>query len=237
MRSDCVCARWAHRASESSCRAPRRRRRPDAVRRPDLHQGVAPILFGNCTGCHRPGEIGPMSLLTYDDVRPRAKAIRDKISEGAMPPWHADMPHGTFLNERGLTDAEKSDDLPLGCERRAAGRSEGHAIRAEYPERLVDRQTRRRLRDAGRVQGPRRRRDPVPSSFTFRRTSPSRNGFRPSRYARAIAMSSITCSCFTRRSRICSVRPVLRLNRRFRSCRLACIRDRMRRSKTRCRHG
>ena len=69
---------------------------------------IAPILFKNCTGCHRPGEIAPMSLLTYDDVRPRAKDIRDKIDEGVMPPWHADMPHGTFLNERGLTEQEKS---------------------------------------------------------------------------------------------------------------------------------
>jgi hypothetical protein len=48
-----------------------------------------------------------MSLLTYKDVRPHAKAIRDEISEGNMPPWHADAPKGTFLNERGLTDEEK----------------------------------------------------------------------------------------------------------------------------------
>jgi hypothetical protein len=75
---------------------------------PTYTRDVAPILFKNCTSCHRPGEIGPMSLLTYDDVRPRAKDIRDKIDEGAMPPWHADMPHGTFVNERGLTDQEKS---------------------------------------------------------------------------------------------------------------------------------
>lgn len=75
---------------------------------PTYTKDVAPILFKNCTGCHRPGEIGPMSLLTYDEVRPRAKDIRDKVDEGAMPPWHADMPHGTFLNERGLTDLEKS---------------------------------------------------------------------------------------------------------------------------------
>jgi len=80
----------------------------DASAVPTYTKDVAPILFRNCTGCHRPGEIGPMPLLTYDDVRPRAKAIRDKVSEGAMPPWHADMPHGTFLNERGLTDAEKA---------------------------------------------------------------------------------------------------------------------------------
>ncbi len=75
---------------------------------PTYTKDIAPILFKNCTGCHRPGEIGPMSLLTYEDVRPRAKDIRDKIDEGAMPPWHADAPHGTFLNERGLTTQEKS---------------------------------------------------------------------------------------------------------------------------------
>ena len=75
---------------------------------PTYTKDVAPILFKNCTGCHRLGEIGPMSLLTYEDVRSRAKDIRDKIDEGAMPPWHADAPHGTFLNERGLTEQEKS---------------------------------------------------------------------------------------------------------------------------------
>ncbi len=48
-----------------------------------------------------------MSLLTYEDVRPHAKDIRDEVSEGHMPPWHAAAPKGTFLNERGLTDAEK----------------------------------------------------------------------------------------------------------------------------------
>src|SRR3954464_1655214 len=66
---------------------------------PTYTKDVAPILFKNCTSCHRPGEIGPMSLLTYDDVRPRAKDIRDKIDEGTMPPWHAEAPRGTFLNE------------------------------------------------------------------------------------------------------------------------------------------
>jgi hypothetical protein len=84
------------------------RTQPGGPAVPTYTKDVAPILFKNCTGCHRPGEIGPMSLLTYDDVRPRAKAIRDKISDGLMPPWHADMPHGTFLNERGLTQEEKS---------------------------------------------------------------------------------------------------------------------------------
>jgi hypothetical protein len=75
---------------------------------PTYTKDIAPILFKNCTSCHRPGEIGPMSLLTYDDVRPRAKDIRDKVDEGAMPPWHADSAPGTFLNERGLSQEEKS---------------------------------------------------------------------------------------------------------------------------------
>ncbi len=48
-----------------------------------------------------------MSFLTYEEVRPWAKGIRDEVADGTMPPWHADAPHGTFLNERGLTAAEK----------------------------------------------------------------------------------------------------------------------------------
>jgi hypothetical protein len=48
-----------------------------------------------------------MSLLTYEDARPYAKAIREEVGEGHMPPWHADAPAGTFENERRLTDAEK----------------------------------------------------------------------------------------------------------------------------------
>ena len=74
---------------------------------PTFARDVAPILYKNCTTCHRPGEIAPMSLLTYEDARPYARAIRDEVGEGHMPPWHADAPHGTFENERRLTDEEK----------------------------------------------------------------------------------------------------------------------------------
>jgi mono/diheme cytochrome c family protein len=74
---------------------------------PTFSKDVAPILYKNCTSCHRPGEIGPMSLLTYSSARPYAKAIRDEISDRTMPPWHAEAPHGTFLNERSLTDGER----------------------------------------------------------------------------------------------------------------------------------
>ena len=74
---------------------------------PTFTRDVAPILLKNCANCHRPGEIAPMPLLTYDQVRPWAKSIRDEVADGTMPPWHADAPHGTFVNERSLTAAEK----------------------------------------------------------------------------------------------------------------------------------
>ena len=74
---------------------------------PTFTKDVAPILYKNCTQCHRPGEIAPMSLLTYEDARPWAKSMRDEVADGTMPPWHADAPHGTFLNDRSLTAAEK----------------------------------------------------------------------------------------------------------------------------------
>jgi hypothetical protein len=75
---------------------------------PTFTRDVAPILYTNCVTCHRPGEIAPMSLITYQDVRPWARAITKQIADGAMPPWHADAPTGTFSNERKLTAAEKA---------------------------------------------------------------------------------------------------------------------------------
>jgi hypothetical protein len=68
---------------------------------------VAPILYKNCASCHRPGDIAPMPLLTYEQTRPWAKSIREKVSLGQMPPWHSADPRGTFSNDRRLTDAEK----------------------------------------------------------------------------------------------------------------------------------
>jgi mono/diheme cytochrome c family protein len=74
---------------------------------PTYTKDVAPILYKHCTTCHRPGEIAPMSLLTYDDVRPHAKDIRDEVGDGNMPPWHADPKYRKFANDRSLTAAER----------------------------------------------------------------------------------------------------------------------------------
>jgi len=67
---------------------------------------VAPIFYGKCAACHRPGEIAPMSLLTYKDARPWARAIKEKVVNRDMPPWHADPQHGAFKNDRRLSDKE-----------------------------------------------------------------------------------------------------------------------------------
>ena len=64
---------------------------------------VAPIFNKSCAGCHRPGEIAPMSLLSYKEARPWAKAIREKVANRQMPPWHADPKHGEWLNDRRIS--------------------------------------------------------------------------------------------------------------------------------------
>jgi hypothetical protein len=78
---------------------------------PTYSKDVAPILYKNCTNCHRPGEIAPMSLLTFADSRPWVKSIGARVSKGTMPPWHADPTHGEFLNDRRLSASEKDTIL------------------------------------------------------------------------------------------------------------------------------
>src|SRR5260370_20333871 len=78
---------------------------------PTFSKDVAPILYKNCTTCHRPGEIAPMSLLTFKDARPWVKSIGTQVEKGAMPPWHADPSHGEFLNDRRLSSAEEDTIL------------------------------------------------------------------------------------------------------------------------------
>src|SRR5262245_15651960 len=71
-----------------------------------FNKDVAPIFFKSCAECHRSGEIAPFSALSYKDVRPWAKSIREKVASREMPPWHADPNHGEWLNDRRLTQRE-----------------------------------------------------------------------------------------------------------------------------------
>jgi peroxiredoxin/mono/diheme cytochrome c family protein len=70
-------------------------------------QHVSRILQKNCQECHRPGQIAPMSLLTFDDALAWSDTIREVINEGRMPPWYADPHYGKFSNDRRLSSEEK----------------------------------------------------------------------------------------------------------------------------------
>jgi len=77
-----------------------------AVRTVSFTKDVAPIFYARCAECHRPGEVAPMSLLTYAEARPWARAIKEKVVSRVMPPWLADPAYGHFENDRRLTDKE-----------------------------------------------------------------------------------------------------------------------------------
>jgi mono/diheme cytochrome c family protein len=71
-----------------------------------FYKNVLPILQKNCQSCHRPGQIGPMPLLTYKEARPWTKAIKEAVLLKKMPPWFADPKYGHFNNDRSLKPAE-----------------------------------------------------------------------------------------------------------------------------------
>jgi len=73
---------------------------------PTFNQDVGRILLDNCASCHRPNQVAPMSLLTYDESRPWARAIKSKVESREMPPWFADPRFGKFSNDISLTDEE-----------------------------------------------------------------------------------------------------------------------------------
>jgi hypothetical protein len=64
---------------------------------------VLPILQKNCQSCHRPGQIAPMSLVTFNDTRPWARSMKAKVESRQMPPWFADPAHGPYSNDRSLS--------------------------------------------------------------------------------------------------------------------------------------
>lgn len=71
-----------------------------------FNKDVLPILQNNCQSCHRAGEIAPMSLMTYTEARPWAKAIKAAVVGQKMPPWFADPKIGHFANDRRLNETQ-----------------------------------------------------------------------------------------------------------------------------------
>ena len=67
---------------------------------------IAPIIYRNCSGCHRPGEAAPFALLSYDDVQKKGKTITKAVVSHAMPPWKAEPASFPYRDERRLAEQE-----------------------------------------------------------------------------------------------------------------------------------
>jgi len=90
-----------------------------------FNEHLAPVVFANCSSCHRPGEGAPFPLLSYADVRKRAKTILEVVDERYMPPWPPVLGHGEFQGSRRLAER----DVALFAKWVADGMLEG----AEHP--------------------------------------------------------------------------------------------------------
>ena len=73
---------------------------------PTFARDVAPIFYSKCVECHRPTMFAPMSLMTFDEARPWARSIKQRVAARTMPPWGADPAHGVFKNDPRLSDKE-----------------------------------------------------------------------------------------------------------------------------------
>jgi len=96
-------------------------------------QHIAPIIHQNCTPCHRPGAAGPFPLITYQQVRKKAKTIRKVTQSRYMPPWPADPGYVSFIGEKRLSDRDirlLSRWVEEGC---APGDTSG-LLPPEFPE-------------------------------------------------------------------------------------------------------
>jgi hypothetical protein len=109
--------------------------------RPTFTKDVLPILQENCQTCHRPlganlsGMVAPMSLMTYQEVRPWAKAIAKAVGDSSMPPWHAsEKMHGQFKNERTLTKDEKATLIKWTEHRAPRGNPKDAPEPMKFPE-------------------------------------------------------------------------------------------------------
>src|SRR5690348_3848540 len=105
-----------------------------AVAAPTFNKDIAPILYANCASCHRPGEVAPFSLLTYQDAAKRAALISGAVTQRFMPPWKAEPGFGDFAGERRLTQAQ----IAMIQEWAKAGAPEGDPKLKPAPPKFVD---------------------------------------------------------------------------------------------------
>ena len=78
------------------------------ARQVTFSKDVAPIFQEKCQACHQPNSIAPMSLITYQEARPWARSIKDRVAARQMPPWHIDPSVGVqkFKNDMWLTQEQ-----------------------------------------------------------------------------------------------------------------------------------
>src|ERR1044072_5334622 len=74
--------------------------------KPTFTKDILPILQKSCQECHRAGAMAPMSLITYEDARPWARSIKEKVVTRYMPPWHIDRTVGEYDPDPSLRDAQ-----------------------------------------------------------------------------------------------------------------------------------
>ena len=99
-----------------------------------FNKEIAPIVFHQCVNCHRPDEVAPFSLLTYQDVRKRATQIALLTSKRVMPPWKLEQGYGEFKHERRLTEKQ----IAAIKEWAAAGAPEGDPGDLPTPPKFTD---------------------------------------------------------------------------------------------------
>ena len=85
---------------------------------------IAPIIYGSCAPCHRPGESGPFPLLTYEDVKKHAHQIVKVTQSHIMPPWLPEPGYGDFVEARYLTDEQIRTIAQVGGARQSVGSAE-----------------------------------------------------------------------------------------------------------------
>src|SRR5580704_5178474 len=101
---------------------------------PTFTHDVAPILFQYCAPCHRPGEAGPFSLLTYSDAKKRAAQIATVTSSRYMPPWLPEPGHGEFADEGRVS----GEQIKIIADWARAGAPQGPAEETPAPPQFTD---------------------------------------------------------------------------------------------------